>query len=373
MSESKLGKLTELPNKHRMFFNSPEALLEAQEWLEKHGLSPTHCQTLTNIHARWLHEPNKPISLSDCSRLYRCSRATALRLLMVLQKELGYSCERVTKHSGADRGYVMSRSGRRPAATAELQSAAQRSKKRQRGCSAEDRGCPVEVRGVTSARQGGDLCATPTRTSFKNEDQEPIQEQELSSVRQAATPQRVSWTKDQEQMLRAALELFSQRQAQTGGAWELDPADEQQLIATAKKALAAFERGSSPEPLETRLAEALNRAEAHAWSMGRALPHDTARHFGVHLRPEGFDPVHPTSDYGSDINCHDENYPAFAWCPDQGQWLATHPGYCGSVPTKEQPQQCEPVAAGHGLSGLDLEREKQRQLAALHALMGARQ
>lgn len=388
-----LERVTEPAHLQDAFFHSPGELLKASAWLQKHGISKIYNSTLLNIHNRWRREPQKLLSLSDIQRLHNCTRKTARRLLDVLAAENGYALERVQRRNGADGGYLMRHAGSdqrqtAPAATGELREDAGRSVSRTQGVTPGDQG-------VSSTTQGGDSYDAPSRTSSKNPVQEPDQEKELSSSRCRAPLHRLDW-EEGEKMFDAALSVFSRCQAQLGGAWELEPDDRQQLLHAAQKLEAAFQRGECHEGLETRLADALDRAEAHAWGLGRRLPHDAATHFGAHLRSDALEPVRVLSEYGADSNCHDECFPAVVWCDELHQWQATHEGYCGetfpladdSEPEFSALNQLLPKAfdqdsfgsspkapapqtkpASVGLSGMDLEAEKRRQIQALKDLL----
>lgn len=361
-----LERVTEPAGAAKAFFIPPDRLLQAQECLARNGLSRTHCATLCNIEARWRHEPNKPISLRDISRLYGVSRSTAGKLLGVLEAEYGYRCERVFKESGADRGYVMRRAA---AGSGELPGSTEKSREGGTCASGE---CNAGDRRVPPTLQGSATCVAPTRTSYKNPLQEPLQDKELSGSRSGARPLRVNWGSEEEEMTQAALDLFTRCQAQRGGAWELEPDDRQQLLEAAVRAHNASERGDSPFSLESRLADALNRAEAHAWAHGRPLPHAAAQHFGVHLRPEPFEAIKPVSEHGREANAHDEDFPGVVWCPDRREWLSGSADYCGATFAQADQDVTTPVTrepSPGGMTGLSLEAEKQRQIAALNAYL----
>lgn len=407
-----LERVTEPAHLHDAFFHSPGELLKAQDWLQKHGVSKLYCTTLLNIHNRWRREPQKALSRSDIQRLYGCTRKTAGRLLEVLAAEGGYALERVQRRNGADGGYLMRRAGSdqrqtAPAGTGEHREDAASSVPRTQGVTPEDQG-------VSSTTQGGDFYDAPSKTSSKNPIQEPEQHQSLSRERSRASLTKLHWGQDEEDQFQAALDVFARQQARRGGIWELEAKDHQCLLEAAKRVHQAHQSGVIGEPgLTQRLADALGRAEAHAWALGRPFPHRAGKHFGVHLQHEPFERVVPSGDGDAnpwDCNCDGFSFPDLWWCTIHKRWQAYHENYCGetfplademkeehflgagrdevvfgvSSPVATEPletvsrSQDVPVVAvlnrgpaSIGLSGLDLEREKLRQIQALKDLLRA--
>jgi len=157
-----------------------------------------------------------------------------------------------------------------------------------------------------------------------------MKEKDLSSQRCRAELHRLDW-KEGGRMFNAALEVFERCQARFGGAWELEEADRKQLLHAAKKLELAFQRGECDEGVEIRLANALDRAEAHAWNHGRRFPHSAATHFGVHLRAAPLAPVQTWDRNTPEGNCHEESFPAVEWCHKEERWHATNYDYLGEL------------------------------------------
>lgn len=304
-----------------IFYLPPDQLREAQTWIKRNGLARVYGPALCNIHSRWKHQPNKPLSLSDIDRQYGVSRKTAKRLLEVLAAECGYTLERSHRRSGADEGYLMRQAN--IAGVDEAQTMIEKSTP----CwpSAPEWASP-QGQGVHPMPQGGESCAPPSRNNIKT----PMQEKELSSQRCRAELHRLDW-KEGGRMFNAALGVFERCQARFGGEWELEENDRQQLLDAAKKLEAAFQRDECNEGLEIRLANALDRAEAHAWSQYRRCPHSAAKHFGVHLRPDALEAVLAWSRHNKGGNCRDESLPAVEWCRVDNRWQATNLSYGGDT------------------------------------------
>jgi hypothetical protein len=371
-----LEQLTEPPNTEQHYFIPPRQVLSAQQWLKQHGLSSSHCLLLANLYARWVHEPNRPISLSDQERLYGGTRRTVKKLLTVMAVECGCSLELAKHENGAATGYLLRRgvsggacpreaptaelpdqeqgsSNQRPSAVHDGASATGELPERNPPSSSEllsgsnsrqipanarsgvssrkQGGCSTQHRRVSPTEQGGELQSAATRTFSKNPSQEPEQNQDLCSPRSRAQLHRVQWDNEEERQFQAALDTFAREQAKRDGMWELEPEDRQQLLEAAKRLHGASQRGEAWPSLQRRLADALDRAEAHAWALGRPVRHSAGQHFGAYLRPEPLDAVRPLSEFKGNSNCHDEAFPAVSWCPQPPEWRATHEYYCGET------------------------------------------
>lgn len=304
-----------------IFYLPPLQLKEAQAWLIGNGISRAHCATLCNIHNRWKHQPNKPLSLSDIDRLYGITRKTAKRLLDVLAAKCGYTLERSRRRSGADEGYLM-----RQANTAGVDEARTTTEHSTPCWPSGPEGVSPQGQGVSPLPQGGESCAPPSKNNIKN----TMKEKELSSQRCRAELHRLDW-EEGGRMFDAALEVFEGCQARLGGEWELEEDDRQQLLHAAQRIEAAFQRGECVEGIETRLANALDRAEAYSWSHYRRFPHNAAKHFGVHLRADPLEPVQIWDRDTAEGNCHQESIPAVEWCHEEGCWQATNHEYSGEL------------------------------------------
>lgn len=302
------------------FFNGPQALLDGQEWLTKHGLKRGHTSTLCNIYARWRKEPNKPISLSDCERLYGISRKTAAKLLSIIACEAGYEVERVKRHNGADRGYILRRRS-------------DKNKRPDEGCDANRSGSDAATRRVAPSTQRSETYNSPTRTFYKNQDQDI---QSKADIGGPAGPlvMRLQWTENEELMLCTAIEIYQERQDDFyGDNYHIDANDRLDLLDAAKRHHKRYLDGDTEESLEYRLANALNRAEAHSWSYERAHPHSTSSHFGAHLRRDSLPPLVSTDDVNdhSEAEASESRHPKVRWCASSHQWLAAGSKYLGET------------------------------------------
>ena len=322
---------------HGAFFIPPSELRRAAEWCKKHNLKGYHCTTLSNIHARWLREPQKPLSLRDTSMLYCISRRTARKLLDVLAHECGYIVERSRNSYGLDEGFLLvpisnnpvGSGGPDPGLIDTGRVPGQSPGAKEAVMCRTDSGAP-QSRGWNSAEQGpashGATSTTPSRTIKKGFKEEVRQNSEW-----LAWFQQYQIGTEQEAMLEQALMLWVMRQGMRQGCSSVDACDVQEIVEAFLSIQADLREGEEESSLTWLLAGALDEAESEFWQQGKNVPECAGGFFSKRISLDYHKSKMQQNFSANPLKVSSQN-PRLAWDKNNGKWVSRNPRYEGPMP-----------------------------------------
>lgn len=346
---------------HGAFFIPPSELIRAGEWCKKHDLMGHHCTTLSNIHARWLREPHKPLALRDISRLYCISRNTARKLLDVLACECGYSVERSRNSYGLDDGFLLVPIRQAPGDDGRLDSAlintahfpdlvfgdqGKVTRMAESGSS--------QSRGWISVEQGTASSGATSRTLSRTM-KEGFKEEVLQKPEWLVMLEQYQIGTEQEAMLEQSLKLWAMRQGIRQGCSSVDACDVQEIVEAVLRTQEHPQEGEEGLPLAWLLAEALSDAECEFWQQGKNVPECAGGFFSKRINLDCQELKMRRNQNDSLLKLSNKN-PQLAWDKCEGRWVSCNPRYDGPMPKRSLVKETEKAADASGSKILSLEQ-----------------